>query len=355
MREFDIKEFNEKEEGIYVSIYMPTHKISSEADQDPIRLKNLLNKASESITSECELSSEDKDEFLKEGYKLLKDREFWNEGSYALFVLIDKDGLAYQRLDGGINEQVHVSKTPYLLPLFNGYERTRGYYILDISKDRFEVYSVSRDGIKDLETPRSERRFDELFDDKDVKDLDKNRTDGAATSFHGHDTKSEVVERETEKYFRYIADEMYNFFKAKGNPIILTGTTENVSEFKKYADGLNIVDTIEKPFDSIKKEEIMDVIKERLLPKYIKEIDEELEVLNTSIANSNGTDNLSRILQDAPSGRIEKLYIEKEMDNIHSDEMNKLVYDVLNGGGEIILIDKERNSFDSDVKAKYRY
>ena len=42
-----LRELAEKTQGPLVSIYLPTHKSSPENKQDPLRFKNLLNKAEE--------------------------------------------------------------------------------------------------------------------------------------------------------------------------------------------------------------------------------------------------------------------------------------------------------------------
>lgn len=351
MEKLKIKDLVNKEGEVFVSIYLPTHRTSIDNKQDQTRLSNLVNEAKKQIQEKFE--NIEIEEYF-EGINNLKNSEdFWKNGNEGLVILINENETVYQRLSGNTPEKVVVGDRYHLLPLINYYELPNDYYLLDISKDRFELFQVGSEGIKNIETPSIERRFDDLFTDKDVEDGDLKNTGGASSTMHGHQSKPEIDEKETEKYMRYVATHLVEFFKPRSFPIVLFGTTENVSEFKNIiGDEVNIVTTIDKPLDSMEREEILESLKANLLPEYLKKIDEKIEDLNSFIANDKGSDNLSRIQKDSETGRIETLFIEKDND---TEEIDKLVYDVINGGGEIILVDEEHNKLPSGIAASYRY
>lgn len=354
MEQINLKNLAERQEDILVSIYLPTHRTTSESKQDKIRYKNLLNEAYDMVVDSG--FSVNPDKLLEKAREALDDTTFWNEATEGLAVLIDSESTEFIRLTGETPKKVTVGNRFYLLPLINYYELPNDYYLLDVSRDRFNVYEAGAQGVQEMDTEDIYNRFDELFPDKDIE-TNIQPTRGGESSFHGHTAKSEVNEKETEKFLRYLSDELDNFFKAKGSPIILFGTTEVVSQFKEIAKNsdLDIFATIEKPLGSMNQSEVFKTLREKLLPKYVEKIDERIEGLKTEIANDRGTDNASRIDQDAKTGRIDSLFISMDYDDIDEKEINDIVANVIINGGEVVVVDEDKSDFDLGIGATYRY
>jgi hypothetical protein len=62
----------------FLSIYMPTHRVGREQQQDPIRFKNLVTKAREKLL-EYGLSRPEVQELMRPAENLLTDGDFWME------------------------------------------------------------------------------------------------------------------------------------------------------------------------------------------------------------------------------------------------------------------------------------
>ncbi|MFB0971437.1 MAG: hypothetical protein GX666_00855 [Tissierellia bacterium] len=353
MENIRIRDLLEKKDDVFVSIYLPTHRTSPDNKQDKIRFNNLLNKASKELEEKYEKVKPQ--EFLKEARKIHDDLNFWNYGTEGLAVLVDSEQTRVIRFTGDVPELVVVGSQFHILPLINYYELPNDYYLLDISRDRFKIYELSSESMEELDTPEIHEHFSDLFDDRDLENRVVS-TGGSETSFHGHKAKPEIDEKETEKYFRYLSKELGNFFKAKGNPIILFGTTENVADFKEISkDDLNIFASIDKPLDSMDDKGTIDALRQKLLPRYVDTVKGRLDGLNTEISRDMGTDNASRIVTDAPTGRIETLFISTKYDKLEVEEIDKLIAEVINGGGEVVLVDVNETQFPMEMGAKYRF
>lgn len=332
--------------GPFVSLYIPTHRNSPDNKRDSVTFKNLLKR----VEKELDEKDVNPSSYLKESYDLLDDTTFWNNTTDGLAVLIDKDNTQIYKLDGSVEEKVLVADYFHILPLINYYEIPNNYYFLDLSKDRFSLYSFIN-GELDKEDPDIYQKFTDLFSDKDYE-IEASPTRGTSNSMHNYHTSSSVEEKEKDKYFRYLKDNLGKFLKEKEAKLILFGTRENVLEFKNYVD-FDIYGVIDKPFNSIPINDLYKELREALLDKYIENIGKRLENLQTEISNDKGTDNKSRILSDAPNGKISELYISK---TVQADaEIDKAVTEVMRTGGEVILIDPEYNQVDFDIAAKYRY
>lgn len=352
MANLNIKELAKKNGGVYVSIYLPTHRNAPENKQDRIRFKNLINQAEKELSEK--LAVRNPSQFLEEAERLYQDLMFWTHASDGLALLIDEVETRILNLEGKIPERLVVGDRFHLLPLLNYYEFLNESYILDIAKDRFRLYYGSREGIEAIETPEVVQNFSDLYDDRDLQS--DHHHSGRVANFQGHQSKSEINEKETEKYLRYVAKGLGGVFKDSQLPLLVFGTTEVLSLFKDFSKGeLEIYRLVDKPLSSLQINQIYGKLKEILLPRYEKEIESYLADLDNEIAKDRGTDNESLVLREAPSGRIEALFIASDMGGLIEEETDKLVQNVLTTDGKVVLIDESITSFPMGLGAIFRY
>lgn len=344
MANINIRELAEVNGGINVSIYLPTHRKAPENKQDRIRFKNLINQAEKELEEKFEMKNPST--FLKEAENLYQDLMFWAHATDGLALLINEEETLVFKLVGTIPERLVVGERFHLLPLLNYYEFINESYILDISKDRFKLYFGSHEGVVEVETPGIEQSFDELFDDQDIQ----------STNYYSERASKPGLDRiETEKYFRYVIKKLANFLEDDA-PLLVFGTTEVLSVFSDYSkDRLDILRLIDKPLGSLQTNQIYGKLKDILLPQYKEEVESHLLNLNDEVARDRGTDNESLVIHQAPSGRIETLFIAEDMGGLIEEEADKLVQNVLTTDGEVVLIDESITPFPMGVGAIFRY
>jgi len=81
----DLQELIEETGEWYISLYMPTHPIGWEQQQNPTRLKNLLTRVKKDL-SEYGLRRPDIERLLNPAEELLLDPDFWQHQSEGLAV-----------------------------------------------------------------------------------------------------------------------------------------------------------------------------------------------------------------------------------------------------------------------------
>lgn len=346
----NFKDFIKENQSVNnVSIYLPTYKTSPDKQQNSIRYKNLLEEAKARVNVENSV------EFFAAADELLKDDLFWTYVEDGLAVLItDKDTKIIKTL-GKLPEKLVVSDQLHVLPLLNRFGFIDHSYLLDLKRDSFTLLHIGPNGLEELETPKLENDFHELFDDKDFE-YNLKATDGAATSFHGPQASPDLKEVEREKYFRYIVNGISAHLKHKDDRLIVFGTTENVSEFKILAEGKVDIDyIIDKPLDSFKPEDIYEVIKDHLRPKYIERIKEELDQVRAFEAQEKGSLNPSLIKKDAQEGKIAKLYISTGFKETSEGDLDKIVSWTLANDGQVIPVLAEEIEFKEEIGSINRY
>lgn len=353
MKRTDIENLAKMKGGVFVSIYLPTHRSSPKNKQDRIRFKNLLTEVEEGLKQLLDINKTDK--FLKEAVELYQNQEFWVRTLDGLAVLISDAGTEVIELEGIVPERVVISDRFHLLPLMNYYEFLNETFILDISKDRFKLFYGDSEGLVEVETPKIVQKFDELFDDKDIQ-TDLHSTRAAGASFQGHQSKSEIEEKETEKYLRYVAKGLADMLKESDIPVMIFGTIEIVSQFKDIAGtSLKISRTVDKPIDSIHINDLPKLLKDELLPLYISKISTRIEKLNTEIAQGRGSEKIEEIMKESESGRLRSLFINLDLGGMDVLDADKLVQDVMLTDGEVVLVDDKLTDFSAGVAAMYRY
>ena len=349
MNRLNILELAKVEKKGLVSIYMPTHKTSPENQQDKTRFKNLLTEARNIMN---ESGVENIDLILKPAEDLEKENVFWDHTTDGLSVLLGEDEYHIIKMERSPKERVVVGERFHILPLLNYYEYLNDTFILDIAKDRFELYYGDTTGIRDVEMEGVLSTFKELYPDQDNQ-YSLDATGGNVLYYRRRD-KSEVADNEREKFFRYVGQSLQDFIGSE-MPLVIFGTTENVAAFNAISDLFNVRANIEKPMYSMTKDEAAKKLRSVLRPIYIEEMEETLSDARDQVAADNGTENLSRILKDADTGRVETLYIGRNLDELEDKEKDELIQDVIQGGGEVVYVDNEENEFDEKILAVYRY
>ena len=119
----ELEQLMRKEQQWCVSIYMPTHRTGTDAQQDPIRLKNLLREAETGIFLPGGVGPRAVQKMLEPASMLLQDSDFWQHQSDGLAIFLSSNGIRRYRLPLNFEELVVVIDYFHikpLLPLFTG-------------------------------------------------------------------------------------------------------------------------------------------------------------------------------------------------------------------------------------------
>ena len=361
MKVLELKDFKnvENNDKVYVSIYMPTHRIGSEAEQDPIRFKNLLRDAEEQLDKDS--ISVSKEEFFKEANELLENEDFWQHGLGSLLVVICEDETHVLDRPAIIDENhevLFIGDKPYLVPLFDKAYLLEDYYLVDIASDRYDLYTFDESGLTKVDKEHIENRESELATRGNDVEGELETTVGANTGYSGTHSEDEVEKREGETYIRYALSQVKDYLNTvEKRDVLLFGTDRNAALFEELAEkeDLDIYHTFDKPLDSIDRADLEGEIFEELRNQYVSYLRDEIDNINSSVANSLGSTDLTEIKKADDFSAIETLYIDRDYEDIATKEINDLVIDVINKDGDVVLFDTELNVWPASVVAVYRF
>ncbi|MDV7395468.1 hypothetical protein RZS08_29040, partial [Arthrospira platensis SPKY1] len=109
MRRSELRALAETGNGWHVSLYMPVHPLGYEAQQNPVRLKNLLSQAEEQLVTGG-MRRPEALELLAPAERLLTDGWFWRYQSEGLAIFCSQGLFRRFRLPLGFAELAVTAK-----------------------------------------------------------------------------------------------------------------------------------------------------------------------------------------------------------------------------------------------------
>jgi hypothetical protein len=357
----------------FVSIYMPTSRLTTETKDNEIRFKNLLKKAEDLLLKNY--PGRAGEEILSDLKTLLEDKPFWSYQLDGLGILAKRDEMVVYKLQRDVKEYVEVSKNFYVKPLLNAYQTDDSYQILALNKTSFTLYEGNRYGIREVELPEDER--------KTLKDVvgsfyEESRTHGVSmgtggkTMFGGGgDTRDEeAVDRD--KYFRWVDRYIHeNHSKRTDLPLILAALPEHHAEFQKLSHNQYLLkEGIKKDPQTVTPEEYISFAWSVLSPKYTENVKKLHEKYEFNKSRELASEDLSEIARAAVSSRIDTLIVNLDanilgsiskdhgqlnLDDAETDLLNELALLALAQKSKVVVVSKEELPLETGVKAIFRY
>ncbi|MBX7165720.1 MAG: hypothetical protein K1X74_05170 [Pirellulales bacterium] len=212
-----------------VSLFMPTHRVGEQMQQDPIRLKNLLTRA-ESLLEEHGVRPVEARELLEPATDLQADAGFWKDQADGLAMYVFGDGtLRYLQVPMPLEAAVCVGRTPCVRPLLAAVSSQRAYYVVAVSLNQARLFRGSREGLSELpRAPLPEGMSDALHYDEPQGMLGAHTGQTAlrgkeSAVFHGQGGAVDARKDDILAYFRLIDRALRKVLHNEHAPLIFAG------------------------------------------------------------------------------------------------------------------------------------
>jgi hypothetical protein len=211
-----------------VSIYMPTHRVPTENQQDRTRLKNLIRQAQESLQA-YGLRPAEAEALLEPVTRLLGAIPFWKDKRDGLALFISPGMFRQYQLPARFDSLVVVAHRFHLKPLL-AFLGGNEFFVLALSQNAVRLFAGSRFGlsaIDDLEgVPKSladALKYEELIKQQQFRTgIGEGGARGErAAMFHGQsadDAKDRIL-----RYFRQIDQGLQDLLREEPAPLVLAG------------------------------------------------------------------------------------------------------------------------------------
>jgi hypothetical protein len=224
--------------GPCVSLYLPTHRAGPEIEQDPIRLKNLLTEAEESLRS-LGLRSSDVAELLRPASTLLDERVFWRYQADGLAIFVRPGWFRAFRLPIRFAELASVGERFHVKPLLPYFAADGRFFVLALSQNQVRLLEGSRHSVDDVELGHVPESLAEAlrYDDPE-RELLLHVTGGgrgARAIFHGHGAGDEVDKERLGRFYRLVDRGIGELLRGRHAPIVLAGVEYGTAIYREVS------------------------------------------------------------------------------------------------------------------------
>ena len=363
-----------------ISLYQPTHRQHPDNQQDQILFRNLLKELEASLRQKYPAI---KSEALLEPFEALgENNDFWNYTLDGLAILAGAGFFHVMKLQNAVSQLVIVADSFHTKPLGRFLQSVDRYQILGLSQSKIRFFEGNRHALDEVDlapgVPRTiaEALGEELTEPHSTVASYGGVGRGTSPMHHGHGSKKEERDIDTERFFRAIDRAVMEHYSQPSDlPLILAALPEHHHLFQQVSKNPFLVrDGIQFYPDSLSIEELQVLAWQVFEPQHLKQLISVVEEFNQARSNGTGSDDLIQIAQAAISGRISTLLIEADrlipghLDNttgqiefadLNNPQVDDLLDDlgemVSNNGGQVLVIPTEQMPTNTGLAAIYRY
>ncbi len=364
-----------------LSLYMTTHRSHPVNLQDPIRFQNLVKQLEESLLEQY--SAVDVKKFLEPFETLGNDEEFWNHTLDGLAVLGSADFFKVIRIPITVQEFAVVADSFHTKALRKYLQSVDRYHVLSLSLHNILLFEGNRHSLVEVELhPDISKTITEALGDELTEKHSTVASYGgvggeSSDMHHGHGGKKDQVDKDAERFFRVIANTIYdNYSKPTGLPLILAALPEHHSLFQKVnKNPLLLPNSIAVNPESITTDKLIKLAWEIMEPDYLLKLESLAHKFEQAKANGLGSDNIEEVIEAAEVGRVDTILIEadrviaerlrnkntgrfKQADSTQPklddllDDIGELVTRM---GGKVMVIPPEKMPAKTGLAAIFRY
>jgi hypothetical protein len=225
----EIETLVKEKDGWHASIFMPTHRLGDEIEQDPIRFKNLVNDAQERLIDHGMRLPKAK-ALLEPLHELVNDRDFWRHQSDGLAVFISPKVFRYYRVPLDFAELVVITDRFHVKPLLPLLSGDGHFYVLALSHNEIRLLQGTRFSVGQVDLHNIPESLNEAlkWDDPERRlqwhTSASNEVGIRSASFHGHGVDSQSEKKEDlQRYFQKIDAGLNQILPQDHAPLILAG------------------------------------------------------------------------------------------------------------------------------------
>jgi hypothetical protein len=340
----ELEQLMRKEQQWCVSIYMPTHRTGMDAQQDPIRLRNLLRDVEQRLSAR-DVSTRDVQELLEPASKFLQDSNFWQHQSNGLAIFLSSNRVRRYRLPLNFEELVVVEDHFHIKPLLPLFTGDGQFYILALSQNEVRLLNGTRDSVSEVDIGQVGGSLAEALPSGNHQASLQHHTSGSGSvTFHGQGGGSdESAKNELLRYFRLVSDGLTEFLQGDRVPLVLAGVEYLLPIYKEANTYPNLIDTVIKGNPDLLSADELHKSAWNIIEPLFQAAQEEAVTHYHQLAgqgSEQATDSLEKIVPAAYHGRVETLFVAAGVQQwgVFNPVTNEIeLHDQLESGDEHLL------------------
>jgi len=360
-----------------ISLFQPTHRRPPDAEQDPVRFKNLLQTVGGVLRTEY--AARDTDALLEPLQALLRD-DFWRRQLDGLAVFRSADLTLHYRVPLSFPELVVVADTFHCKPLIKFLQANRHFFVLALSQHGVALYEGTPYSLGLVDLPALPASLTEALGIEQRESFLNLHSAGKgreAPIFHGHGVPpTETEKEELARFFRVVDNALWeHVLREEQAPLLLAGVGYYHPIYRAISRYQHLAGPgVEGNFERATPEEIHAQVWPVMSELFRKREDIVLGTYAELKGSEQATDELRAVAQATVQSRVHQLFLAegahlwgqfaRESGNVilhptqqdtHDDVLDDLAEEVLARGGELLLLPAERMPSVSPLAAILRW
>ncbi|WP_035991808.1 hypothetical protein [Leptolyngbya sp. KIOST-1] len=373
----EFKRLSQSASDYSTSIYLPTHVAGPEIQQDPIRLKNLLNEA-ETKLSEAGLDKRGVQQQLQPGFDLLEDDHFWRHQSQGLALFLTTEGMDLYRLPLAFESLVVVGDRFHLKPLLPLFFSDRYFYLLALSQNQVRLFQATRYHISEVDLQGVPTSLAEAlrYDDPETQLQFHNVSgSGSVPNYHGHGAGNDDNKENIRRFLRVVNEGLHPYLNQEDSPLVIASVDYLQPIYREVNTYPHLLEEgVAGNPDEAKPDDLREAAWEKVASLVEASHQQAMEQYHNLERTDQASDRLSELLPAACRGQVDVLFTQA---NAHcwgqfdfnsgqlqqhdqpqpqdQDLLDLVAVQTFLQGGTVYLLDEEAMPTQTPAAAVYRY
>jgi hypothetical protein len=297
-----------------VSIYLPTHRRGPDVRQNPLLLRNLIDRAAAGLRSQ-DVDAGTIDSVLAPARELLDDGTFWQHQADGLAVFASPAMHCHFRSARSFHESATAGLTYHVAPLTPLLSGDGLFNILALSQNSVRLFEASRSTLRELDTGSIPTSIDEALEHEErERQLQFRSAGGGDAQFHGHGAGDEYEKATVERYLRAIDHGLREILMGNGRPLVLACVGYYVPIFRSVSHHPEIVETaVEGNPEHVLPADIHAAAWELVAPRFAASGAKAWERYFHSVGTGKAVEALDEVAARALEGRVDTLFVNAEL------------------------------------------
>jgi hypothetical protein len=316
----ELRALMEQQNGLCISMFLPTHRAGMETQQNPLRLRHQIREAEHHLHLN-NLHASQVEALLEPIQALLEAEQFWLHPGDGLALFRSSDLFRTYWLPCHFKEQVIVTRHFYLKPLLPFLTGDGHFYILALSQNEIRLlegthYSVSEVALPET-VPHSlaeAMKYDEPENELQYHSSSSGASIGKggrrATIFHGQGVGTDDEKANILRYFQQIDRGLHELLRDEKAPLVFAGVAYLFPIYREANTYPHLLDEgVPGNPDKLSPETLHKQAWAVVEPTFLRTLQEASASYRAYAATERASDNLREIVPAAYFGRIESLFI----------------------------------------------
>jgi hypothetical protein len=313
-------------------------------------------------------------------HALVADTVFWNHTLDGLAVLAAPGLFRVIQFQRPVTELAVVADSFHVKPLLRVVQSGDRFQVLCVTRHTARVFEGNRDTLDELDPGTFPADIEAALGDQTTEPhqtvASYGGTGGPGPMYHGHGSRKDEVDKDTERYFRAVdRATIVQFSKPSALPLVLAALPEHQPVFRGLSQNpLLLAGGVEGNPEAMSAEQLKDAAWRAVEPQYLARLAGLTEAFAAGVARRKATPDLADAARAAIEGRVAHLLVEADRvipGRIHTatgristapiddpevgDMLDDLAEAVLRAGGDVVIVPRERMPTSSGLAAILRF